>query len=521
MVASLALAVALQGKTEITTPEVVGVSMFKNGFAFVTRKIALKNGEANVVEVPKASLGTLWFWTPDGEIKRISTADNLIKGKKEVNLASFDQLVSKNVGKSVYVESHSAPPVEGKIKQADGDLLVIETQNGSTAILKNSIKYIKSSDEKFEWKQTIETTSEEKFYRIEAEKGTKEVIMMSLERGMTWAPGYAIDLSKDTKLTLASKATIFNDLISLKSIGVRLITGFPNLQFKDILDPFTAGMSGDNWVNALSGVPSGPGGLGGGGRGRANEMLTQNAFRAAPAEDINWGGSAGPEVGGEQLGDLFFYDIEKFESKKGSRTYQNLFRFDSDYQHIYTWDIDDQVDASGNYRPVPANQPPAPEEVWHTIRFKNVSGRPLTTAVATIFNKGQLIGQTMMNYTPAGADCDVRINKALNVRAEQSEEEVNRERGAIRDQNNYPRWDLVTVKGTLEAANLTSETLTMTITKSLTGDFVNGTGEPKVVKTTKGLRQINSSAKLTWKPTVKGGEKLRLEYTYKLFVPSN
>lgn len=507
----------MQSKTTMTTPEVVSVSMFKNGFAFITRKIAIKNGEANIVEVPRASLGTLWFWTPEGEIENISTADEVSKIKKVVNLPTLEQLVTKNVGKTISIETNVTPPLEGKIKSSEGDLLVLETGTGTVALPKNQIRFVRTTEPGFQWTQEVEVTSESKYYKIKAKKETKEVMMMSLERGITWAPGYAVDISNPEKLTLASKATVMNDLTDLKGVSTRLITGFPNLQFKDILDPFTANMNGDQWLGTLA-APSG--GFGGGGpAGRAREMMSQNAYAPMMDKDVNWGGVPASEAGGEQISDLFFYDLPKFECKKNSRLYQNLFRFEADYKHIYTWDIEDQVDANGNYKPLPPAGQDA-EEVWHTIRFKNGSEKPLTTAVATIFSKGELIGQSMMNYCMADGDCDLKINKALDVRPDANEEEIERERGAVKDRYNNPRYDLVTVKGTLQVLNGRKEKVQMTITKNLTGEVVSKTGDPTVTKTTRGLRQVNTTSRLVWKPEVKSGEKITLEYTYKLYVPA-
>lgn len=510
-------ALMLQAKPTMTTPEVVSVSMFKNGFAFITRKITLKGGEANIVEVPRASLGTLWFWTNEGDIQGISTASDLEKKTTTVGISNLDQLVTKNVGKMIAIETNVSPPQEGKIKSADGDLLILETSNGTVALPKSQIKFLKTLDTGFTWTQSVETTTEHKYYSIKADKKTKEVMMMSLERGITWAPGYAVDISNPTKLTMVSKATVLNDLMDLKDVSTRLITGFPNLEFKDILDPFTANMPGDQWLASL-GAPQGQGGFGGA-SGRAREMMTQNAYAPMMDSAVNWGGTPAAQAGGEQISDLFFYDLPKFDSKKNSRQYQTLFNFQADYQHIYTWNIEDQVDANGNYRPVPPTGQDA-EEVWHTIRFKNGSGKPLTTAAATIFNKGELIGQSMMNYCMADGDCDLKINKALDVRADANEEETDRERGAIKDRYNNPRYDLVTVKGTLQVLNGRHDKIQMTITKNLTGEVITKTGDPTVTKTTRGLRQVNTTSKLVWKPEVKPGDKLTLEYTYKLYVPA-
>ena len=88
-------AMLLQTPTKMTTPEVVSVSMFKNGFAFITRKIAVKDGEANIVEVPRASLGTLWFWTPEGEIQTISTAEEELDTSLKRPRATEDSAASE------------------------------------------------------------------------------------------------------------------------------------------------------------------------------------------------------------------------------------------------------------------------------------------------------------------------------------------------------------------------------------------------------------------------------------------
>src|ERR1700712_2248273 len=123
-------------------------------------------------------------------------------------------------------------------------------------------------------------------------------------RGVTSGPGFAVDIYTSEKLTIASKATVMNDLVDLKGIPARLITGFPNMQFKDILDPFTANMPGDQWLSSLStGIIAG---YPGGNRGRANEMMGQGAYAPMMDKDVNWGGNSSGDVGGEQISDLFF-----------------------------------------------------------------------------------------------------------------------------------------------------------------------------------------------------------------------
>ncbi|MBL8048248.1 MAG: hypothetical protein JNJ45_06155 [Chthonomonas sp.] len=505
---------------DIVKPEITSVSMFKNGYAFLTRKIAVKNGEANIIEVPQASLGTLWFWSPEGQIDSIVTSEDVTSKETDTPHESLASILEANKGRMAnvsYMASGKAEMAAGQVLSCSNTILVMKAGEGTLAIPVSMISQVSSPDASFAWSRKIKQESTRKFYKIMASKTTKTVMMMSLERGLTWAPGYALDISKEDKMTVASKATILNELADMDKVGARLITGFPNLEFKDILDPFSAGMNPDQWLGSLSGGQPG-GGFGGGRGGRAAEMMTQNAYAPKMDADVNWGGSSDNTAGGEQIGDLFFYDLDNFSSKRGSRHYQNLFRFDTDYKHVYTWEIPDMVDAGGNYRGI---QPNEVSEVWHNLRFKNASKRPLTTGVATIFSKGELLGQSMLQYCISDGDCEVRINKALAVRAEATEEEVERVRGAIKDRYENPRYDLVTVKGVLLAKNGLKEDIALEVSKSLTGEIVSNSPDGKVTKTTKGLRQVNSTSVIKWAPKLKPGGSLQLEYTYKLYVPAS
>ena len=78
-----------------------------------------------------------------------------------------------------------------------------------------------------------------------------------------------------------------------------------------------------------------------------------------------------------------------------------------------------------------------------------------------------------------------RINKALNVRADESEVEVARTRDAL--QLRHASYDLVQVKGELKLRNGLSETITLEVTKNLTGEVIETTPQAHVLPTAKGL----------------------------------
>ena len=109
-----------------------------------------------------------------------------------------------------------------------------------------------SSDGEMIWKVKSTTTMPVMKMRITAGRGAK-LSIVSLERGLTWFPGYSLDISDSKKLRLVSKATILNDLADLPNIQVRLITGFPNVPFVGWWDPLTSRESVDQFIAQLNG----------------------------------------------------------------------------------------------------------------------------------------------------------------------------------------------------------------------------------------------------------------------------
>ena len=232
------------------------------------------------------------------------------------------------------------------------------------------------------------------------------VHMISLEHGLTWAPAYAIDISDSNKLRIVAKATVMNDLENFSDIDARFVTGFPNVPFSTYLDPLIHGGTVSDFVQMLSGIgnpnaatPRGRAGESFGGQGQmvSNSGLSNPDFGTAMNES---------PLTTSQEEDLFFYKQSKVTAKRGDRSYHTLFTADASYEDIYTWEVAD-IPFGMNEA-----QPNISQDVWHAIRFKNSSGQPFTTAVATIFKNGQILGQDMMNYVSAGSPTEVKITKA-------------------------------------------------------------------------------------------------------------
>jgi hypothetical protein len=227
------------------------------------------------------------------------------------------------------------------------------------------------------------------------------------------------------------------------------------------------------------------------------------------------------QLEGLQLEDLFFYSLKNVSLETSERGYYVLFQEQADYEHVYTLDVPETgwwQNTNENYR---APQPqPALYDVWHTLEFTNPSAFPLTTAAATTFKSGQIIGQDMLSYTAPKGKAKLRITKALDLSNDVVEEETERQIRALPSTNRSIAYDLVTAKGTIEVVNYKAEAVKMKVTKQLVGDVTTVSNGGTVVKNRVGLRSLNPNSSISWTVPLKAGEKVALTYTFKVYVPS-
>ena len=253
----------------IVKPRVVSVSMFKNGYAFVTREIPITDNSAKVVEVPQTSLGSLWFWTNEGQVDSVTGVDEKSPASSKVPFGTNEEILAANIGKKfvfnlLYKDTKDDRKtdrhvnVEGILKTLTSGIATVETADGTAIVSMDKVESIVAKDPSVVLTRDNKYEVSSHYYKILTKNNAKSVMMMSLERGMTWAPGYAIDLSSPDKLVFTAKSTVLNDLLDFDNAKLRLITVFPNIQFQNILDPLTSGMSVDDWLRSISaGVPGG------------------------------------------------------------------------------------------------------------------------------------------------------------------------------------------------------------------------------------------------------------------------
>lgn len=510
-----ALAGAVMAQTpEVSPTKVVGVSLFKNGYAVVLRETAIPTGEKAfyIPNIPPAALGTFWIQGSTG-VKLLEAVSTTYSEKGERPAASIDEILMANINKEVELVILKADGKEttysGTLVSVAGDWVVLKGSDGQTRLLPRSgIREIRGANGSFGYKVPTEVT--QRVIRIRAAgPSNAKLYTISLEKGASWAPGYAVELQEDMKLKLTGKATIINETLDLKDVEARLITGFPNIRFIGSEDPFTSTQGLFQFINGLGAAP---GTMGGG-------AMSQNVGRAreADARDMEMGFDVmnPSSLEGFQAEDLFFYRQPNVTLKPSERGYYMMFEGEGKYEQYFTADLNAWTDLN--------RQPDANSEggdVWNTIEFTNPIKQPLTTAAATVFKDGEILGQDMMTYTSVGGKAVLKITKALDIKVKSSSEVVDRRPSTIKDKDGRVIYDIVTIKGRIDAISLRPKAVDVRLSYTLDGDVKATDPAGTASKTTVNLSQINPRSVIKWKADLQPGKKQEFNFTYEMLVPA-
>jgi hypothetical protein len=330
-----------------------------------------------------------------------------------------------------------------------------------------------------------------------------------------------IDISDPKTATLTAKAVVINEVADLQRIHLDLVTGFPNIRFGDVNSPVAMSQDLAGFLRALTTGRSSRLGYDVGGLMVGNTMTTQVSSKfIGYSDEISRSGPT-PDYSPAQEGtvseDLFLYPVENITLNRGETACLPLFTAEVPYKHIYIWEIPDWLDENNRYRQkIAKDEQILAEEVWHSCRLVNNMEMPWTTAAAEFVKDGQFTGQDICYYTPAGAETTIRLNKALNVVAEQTELEQERQRSAERILGHD--YDLVKVKGELKLTNRLDKDVIVEITKNLSGEVLKSSPKARETRTAKGLRWVNPSHTLVWEIELKAGKEKKISYTYQVYV---
>ena len=538
------------GKSADAVVKTESVALFKNGLGYFTSSATLPTGASTIRinQLPIPSHGTFWVGYPeDLKVRALYTSIEEIKAEEPVS--NIVDLLRSNIGKKVTIITNRQDmvPIKGTIievtqveRQPEAPnpyfmgekppnnnyknqfetkppLVIIRTSSGNTII--NSGSIVQANFDEDEIAISAPSIVKLPSIRMELEKASsgQQIGLSYLANGITWVPSYLIDITDTKNAKLSAKAVVINEVNDLENIHLDLVTGYPNTRFGYVGSPVAMSQNLHSFLTDLASDKKGRYFT----RGSTAYQLAYNMpitlSRGGPMSESEIGSGYPTQEEGTISEDLFLYPVDNFSLKCGETACIPLFTTEVPYEHIYTWKIPDDLDENERYQQAnKKDDQPDFEEVWHSCRMTNNMKMPWTTAAAEFVKDGQFTGQDICYYTAPGAETTVRINRAMNVVAERSEIELSRERSAATFYGYH--YDLVKVKGDLKIKNHQDKSVTVEVTKSLSGEVLDRAPEAKDTKTAKGLQRVNPRHELVWEFELSPGQEKNISYTYSVYI---
>ena len=88
------------------------------------------------------------------------------------------------------------------------------------------------------------------------DKPETKVTLRYLAHGLSWAPSYRIDISDPKTLALEQHAVVRNELADLTDADVRLISGYPSVQYAHVRSLLAPRTTWASFFSELSARPS-------------------------------------------------------------------------------------------------------------------------------------------------------------------------------------------------------------------------------------------------------------------------
>lgn len=532
---TLALLAADSVEPPAPLPKTVAVAAFKNGLAFVVRQgeIPLSSGTGRIAPIPEATLGSLWLspTTPGSKIDEVVAYRYGIASQQPI--PSIGAILQANPGKTVTItyqtkeytgelvglrnSAHaSAEPLQASplpISPSREDYVLLRMDKRLLAIPVAGISMATFPDDAV-LRETTQRQGQALRFKVTGNSQSEKLTVGYLEHGIGWTPSYLVSLGGNKTAHITMQALVTNDAEDIRDADLYFVVGVPNFAYSNILSPMSLQQSlvdylqneerdrksFDSLSNALSG----------------QMIALENAPRAAAI-------SLTPSVSdmsGAPEEDLFLYQRSNVSLEKGERATYNVFSGSVACEHLYSWEVKDppRVDAYGNVISNNSYSADASQadSVWHTIRLKNTTSFPWTSAPALVVSGDRPISQDTLPYTPKGASSILRITVATDIRAAHEEREVTRQRD-LTHRRGYS-YDLVTVEGRLTVKNYKTTDVQLSIGETLRGKVESQSDQGKTVELAEGIESDNPNSRLTWEFTMKPGEQRVVTYRYNIWV---
>ena len=524
------------------SPEIKRLAVFKNGYAFTYREgeAQTSNGWAYTTNTPVGVLGTVWGYTtaPNARIVQLVASESDKKEVKRVeNLAQFllanegararfvviyrgtpktvegsYEIISPNRNYSISNKLPDDPDAYNRLEQNQFSLIV-KAETGALFLPVNQIESVEILTQAKIERPTLTKENRLALKVAGADSGKVRLGIAALESGVQWIPAYRIEVKGEpiNEAKLELEAVLVNNLADMSNAEVYFVVGVPHFLFQNSISPLSlnqtfVGVSANlqNAGNALS-----------------NSIQTQvsSGDSAISTDKIS------PTVSGEEQAEtftaeqLFLYKTEGITLKKGERTSMRLFSVTIPCSEVFEWTIDDAaqpinyLSADGQPIQIAAQT----NRLWYSLRLKNTTGMPWTTAPALSFREWQPMGQDLLTFTPKGGDNVLRVSPATEVIGAHNVEEKSRLAEQRKINGRIITFDAVTLEATIKISNYKKQPIDIRITRNLLGKVLEQTDGGSVKREGVRSQADNPNSVLDWNLTIPPGEK-EIRYSYKVYV---
>ncbi|HEV3435829.1 MAG TPA: hypothetical protein VG122_00625 [Gemmata sp.] len=499
--------------------KIVAVDLFKNGLAVVKREVTLgKPGVYVLDDVPHPVHGTYWIESAGPVDTLVQMRDVEVPANETTPGNLQEDLAGKKV--TLYFKGDKRAPVVGTMMKftpakpgeviAQSKYLVVQTAKGRTYVDSSEVASVEAEDagEKVKRRQPRLVLT-----LADTEKAETRVAIRYMTHGLSWAASYKIDITDPKTLALEQHAVIKNELAELEGAEVRLISGYPSVQFAHVQSLLSPGSTLAGFFQQLSGgswrIPD----------FASNSVMTQQVMMNSSSQGGAYNVSLGAIPTGEGV-DLHYQPIGKRTLKEGDTLALTVAKGKSEYERIVEWLIPDTRNDYGvnDGRGRGNDEEDAP---WDALKFKNPLSFPMTTGSALVTANGAFNGQRTTYWVNAGEETVLRVGKALSVRTRSLENELQAKDGSGRDfiWAGGRQFRKSIVEGELAASNHRKESVQMVIRRRFSGELVRADGSPKSSLREEGVFSINKRNELVWTLALKAGEEQKLKYTYSVLVP--
>ncbi|MGA2061770.1 MAG: hypothetical protein ABSG67_14890 [Thermoguttaceae bacterium] len=534
-------AVVFADEEKPLTTRITSLGLFKNGLAVVQRTAKIERaGTYRVEDVPEPIHGTFWVESDASVSTRVTQRtvevplDKAMPGNIQEDLAGRDVVI--------HFAEQGIGPAEGTVLAIDpphgsaawnrryeqpnyyygygawdrysggnpvgsassARFLLLKTKDGQSYIDSSKIAYLEAKGKSAAVRQRKAVL----LFTVGELKQKNAMLSISyLAKGMAWAPSYRVDISDPKELLIRQSAVVKNELEPFADAQLRLISGFPSVQFGHVISPLSPDTTWANFFQQLNQRIA---------EGRGS-MITQQVV-ASNSVEPNRGLDLNAIPTGEGV-DLYYQDINQQTLDEGDSLAVETASGKAIYDRIVEWIIPDTRQANGRYidESQRQNEPDKYQDaVWDAVRFRNPFGFPMTTAPAMFVADGKFNGQQMSYWVNSGEETTLHITKALSVRTRSVEQEVDNARDLIYIAGEPFRK--ITLEGTILANNHRNEQIALVIRRRFSGELASADKDPKISLLEEGAGYINKRNQLTWSSTLKPGEEVKLVYRYTLLV---